>query len=150
MLKITISQYIELSLSHGSDESVKPSWCQFPGRTLLSIRCKSYLTNSLFTCPSTLLYSSTSCVVVATNKNGTMDPLTVLTSLSTRNGFSRCSGRMFVMEKVTEGLLAFMKKHLPTGSIVRLRMHANPKVLFSRHTYLTLLMLVKCSKECKF
>ena len=57
----------------------------------LSTRYKSYLTSSPFTCPSTLLYSSTSCVVVATSKNGTMDPLTVLTSLSTRNGFSRCS-----------------------------------------------------------
>jgi hypothetical protein len=103
----------------------------------LSMRYKSYLTNSTFTCPSTLLYSSTSCVVVATNKNGTMDPLTVLTSLSTRNGFSRCFGRMFVMEKVTEGLLAFyedLEKHLPTGSIVRLRMHAHPKVFFPRHT----------------
>jgi hypothetical protein len=95
----------------------------------LSMRYKSYLT--------TLLYSSTSFVVVATNKIGTMDHLTVLTSLTTRNGFSRCFGRMFVMEKVTEGLLAFyedLEKHLPTGSIVRLRMHAHPKVFFPRHT----------------
>ena len=103
----------------------------------LSMRYKSYLSNITFTCLSTLLYSSTSCVVVATNKNGTMDPLTVLTSLSTRNGFSRCFGRMFVMEKVTEGLLAFyedLEKHLPTGSIVRLRVHAHPKVFIPRHT----------------
>ena len=103
----------------------------------LSMRYKSYLTNSTFTCPSTLLYSSTSCVVVATNKIGTMDSLTVLTSLSTRNGFSLCFGRMFVMEKVTEGLLVFYKdleKHLPTGSIVRLRVHAHPKVFIPRHT----------------
>ena len=41
----------------------------------LSMRYKSYLSNITFTCLSTLLYSSTSCVVVATNKIGTMDPL---------------------------------------------------------------------------
>jgi hypothetical protein len=103
----------------------------------LSMRYKSYLSNITFTCLSTLLYSSTSCVVVAINKNGTMDHLTVLTSLSTRNVFSRCFGRMFVMEKVTEGLLAFyedLEKHLPTGSIVRLRVHAHPKVFIPRLT----------------
>jgi len=94
----------------------------------LSERYNSYLTSSPFTCPSTLLYSSPSCVVVATSKSGTLDPLTVLASLSLRNGFSRCSGRMFAMEKVTKGLVAFyreLEKHLPPGSIVRT--HAHPK-----------------------
>jgi len=94
----------------------------------LSARYNSYMKTSPFTCPSTLFFSSTSCVVVATTNNATMDPLTVLASLSSRNGFSRCSGRMFVMEKMTEGLGAFFEElvnYLPTNSVIRT--HAHPK-----------------------
>jgi len=95
----------------------------------LSQRYNSYLTSSPFTCPSTLLFSSPSCVVVATSEKGTLDALQVLTSLSVRNGFSRCSGRMFAMEKITQGINAFYREletQLPKGSIVRT--HAHPKI----------------------
>jgi len=94
----------------------------------LSERYLSYLKNSQFTSPSTLLFSSSSCVVVATAKSGTTDSLTVLSGLSSRHGFSRCSGRMFVMEKLTQGLDEFyqeLETHIPAGSVVRT--HAHPK-----------------------
>ena len=94
----------------------------------LSSRYTSYMTSSPFTCPNTLLYSTTNCVVVATN----MDPLAALTGLAIRNGFTRCSGRLFAMEKISDGVKTFyseLRSHLPENSIIRT--HAHPQQ-FSR------------------
>ena len=94
----------------------------------LSSRYTSYMTSSPFTCPNTLLYSTTNCVVVATN----MDPLAALTGLAVRNGFTRCSGRLFAMEKISDGVKTFyseLRSHLPENSIIRT--HAHPQQ-FSR------------------
>jgi len=92
----------------------------------LSLRYTSYMTSSPLTCPNTLLYSTTSCVVVATST----DPLAALTGLAVRNGFTRCSGRMFAMEKISDGVGTFyseLKSHLPENSIIRT--HAHPQNL---------------------
>jgi len=95
----------------------------------LSERYNTYLASSPLTCPSSLLYSSPSCVVVATKKcDNNSDPLIVLKNLAVRNGFSRCSGRMFVMRKLSRGLTAFFTDlvcEIPEGSTIRA--HAHPK-----------------------
>jgi len=95
----------------------------------LSSRYTSYLSSSNLTCRSTMLYTSPSCVVVATAREGIEDPLTTLAALAIRNGFSRCSGRMFAMNKLSVGLDSFYKelrKHLLHRNTI-VRTHAHPQ-----------------------
>jgi len=100
-----------------------------PNRSLSS-RYASYLSSSPLTCSTTLLYSSPSCVVIATGKKGSLDPLTALAGLSVRNGFTRCSGRLFAMEKISDNVKTFyseLDRHLPKDIIIRT--HAHPQQL---------------------
>eukprot|EP00092_Neocalanus_flemingeri_P001968 GFUD01002100.1.p1 GENE.GFUD01002100.1~~GFUD01002100.1.p1 ORF type:complete len:384 (+),score=100.73 GFUD01002100.1:129-1280(+) len=96
----------------------------------LSSRYNSFLSASPLTCSTTFLYSSPSCVVVATGQRGSVNPLTALAGLSVRTGFTRCSGRMFAMEKIS-GVETFYKElnnNLPTD--ITIRTHAHPQSFF--------------------
>jgi len=104
----------------------------FKPNVSLSTRYNSYLSSSKLTCPATLLFSSTSCVVVATGKEGSIDPLEALTGLSVRNGFTRCSGRMFAMEKLSVGMDTFYSELNALPENITIRTHAHPQS-FSRN-----------------
>ena len=93
----------------------------------LSARYAEYLSSSPLTCPKTLASISPSSVMMATSDKGTMDPLTGLTRLSARRGFTRCAGRLFAMRNVSDSVEAFYSKLrgvLPGGIIIRI--HAHP------------------------
>jgi len=91
-------------------------------------RYGEYLQSSPLTCSSGLLLSTPSCLVAKVASN--VDSLTVLAKLSTRHGFTRCSGRMFAMTHLSDSLPAFIQQletYLPSNTVVRT--HAHPPSL---------------------
>jgi len=114
----------------------------------LAQRYEDYLTKSCFTAPDLMLSTNPDCVIVATssaaperpgisidqsvprllsaveadNTGDCSDPLIILTRLSERTGFTRCSGRLFAGHYRTEGELQFVEEiqHLlPPQATVR-------------------------------
>jgi len=125
----------------------------FKGNCSLSKRYEDYLTKSSLTSPSRLLSIHDDCVIIATRAEEGEDgggdhlapdppgdplappgdPLGTLDRLCSRNGFSRCSGRMFAGHYVTEGEQQFIEELqniLPQHS--RVRVHCYPPVYTKR------------------
>jgi len=103
----------------------------FKQNTSLRDRYHEYLQSSPLTCSSSLLLSTPSCLVAKVASNA--DSLSVLASLSTRHGFTRCSGRMFAMTHLSESHSAFLAQletYLLSNTVVRT--HAHPSSLSSK------------------
>jgi len=103
----------------------------FKQNTSLRDRYHEYLQSSPLTCSSSLLLSTPSCLVAKVASNA--DSLSVLASLSTRHGFTRCSGRMFAMTHLSESHSAFLAQletYLLSNTVVRT--HAHPPSLSSK------------------
>eukprot|EP00090_Calanus_glacialis_P025835 TRINITY_DN40571_c0_g1_i1.p1 TRINITY_DN40571_c0_g1~~TRINITY_DN40571_c0_g1_i1.p1 ORF type:complete len:387 (-),score=125.82 TRINITY_DN40571_c0_g1_i1:25-1185(-) len=117
----------DLAIKSGDTTELNLVGVNFKPNSSLSTRYTAYLSTSPLTCPTTLLYSTPSCVVIATGKKGSLDPLTALAGLAVRNGFTRCSGRLFAMQKISDKVETFyseLDKHLPRDIIIRT--HAHP------------------------
>jgi len=118
----------DLASKSGDTTELNLVGVNFKPNPSLSTRYTSYLSSSPLTCSTTLLYSSPSCVVIATGKKGSLDPLTALAGLAVRNGFTRCSGRLFAMQKISDKVDTFyseLDKHLPRD--ITIRTHAHPQ-----------------------
>ncbi|XP_023323698.1 uncharacterized protein LOC111697802 [Eurytemora carolleeae] len=89
----------------------------------LSKRYEDYLIQNESTNPDILLSLYPDCVVIGTP----LDPLLALDNLNQRNGFSRCSGRIFAGNYLTQGedqFLLEIQDILPLNS--RVRVHCYP------------------------
>jgi len=94
----------------------------------MSQRYYGYLSSSSLTCPSKLLVHKDNFVAMATAEEGTRDPITVLDHLSQRQGFSRCSGRMFVTEKISTSeteLISNLLSILSPNTVIRTHCYPN-------------------------
>jgi len=102
----------------------------FMSNPSLSKRYLHYLSSSPLTCPSTLLVSKDNLVVVATQEQGVRDPLQVLHSLSQRQGFTRCSGKMFATNHISNTETEFFSElHSILAPNVTIRTHCHPAQL---------------------
>merc|ERR1712130_707761 len=126
---------LKLQIFLNMEESMKSSTClqnmvgvNFKQNPSLRDRYGEYLQSSPLTCSSGLLLSTPSCLVAKVASN--VDSLTVLAKLSTRHGFTMCSGRMFAMTHLSDSLPAFIQQletYLPSNTVVRT--HAHPPSL---------------------
>jgi len=105
---------------------VKIVGVNFKPNISLSTRYERYLTSTSLTSPSTFLQTTESSVMVATAGAGTADPLVTLNKLANRHGFTRCSGRLFAVERLVRGRDEFyeeLRRSLPSSVVIRTHVH---------------------------